>query len=242
MTEQHDNQQRSLAGYKSQVHEQGEYDNPNEGKPVLDDSEEYVLKLIAFPNVRTFDQIKENKDGSRKTIKVDKAICEFEETKTKNIVTAFFRVDSLNFSDEESFESGVVRFFKKIKNPLPENVSPDWTKYFLVGMRFRGRVAIGKGQDKKPNARYYLDVPTCRPLLQSDTAGEDFEHAGKDAATQTAKEALAPAATLTNALLLAKGAKTYQEAMDKLQSASAPKDLVMALFQAHLDGKLTFPI
>ena len=31
--------QKSLAGYKSKVHEQGEFDNPNDGKPLLNDSE-----------------------------------------------------------------------------------------------------------------------------------------------------------------------------------------------------------
>ena len=38
-------QQRTLAGYKSKVHEAGEFENPNEGKPPLNDSEGYVLRL-----------------------------------------------------------------------------------------------------------------------------------------------------------------------------------------------------
>ena len=114
MTEQ---PQRSLAGYKSQVHEQGEYDNPNEGKPVLNDSDEYVFRLTAFPNVKSFDQIKEKKDGSRTTVKVDKAICVFEEEQTQNIVTAFFRVDSLNFSEDEAFEIRCCPVLQEDQNP-----------------------------------------------------------------------------------------------------------------------------
>jgi len=233
-----DEQQRSLAGYKSKVHEQGDFENPNEGKPILDDAEEYVLRLTKFPNVKTFDQVKDKKDGTRVTAKVDKTICEFEERDTKNIITAFFRVDSLNFSEDELYESAVVRFFKKIKNPLPENVAPDWTQYFVVGMRFRARVVIGKGQDKKPNGNYYLDVPTCRPLLASDKAREDFEPSN----TQPTKASQEPAATLSTALLLAHNAKDFKEAMSMLEKAQASKDVVMALFQANLDGKITFPI
>ena len=220
--------QRTLSGYKSQVHEGTDFENPNEGKTPLNDVDEYIFRLVSFPRVQTFSQLKEKKDGTRVTIKVDKAICEFEEQTTKNVVLAFFRVDSLNFSEDESFESGIVRFFKKIKHPLVENTSPDWDEYFVVGMRFRGRVVIGKGEDKKPNGKYFLDVPTVRPLLPQDKGDAPVSH---DAA-----------ATLANALLLAKGAKTHHEAMDKLQTAGASKELVMAMFQANLDGKITFPL
>jgi hypothetical protein len=221
--------QKSLAGYKSKVHEQGEFENPNEGKPPLNDSEEYVMRLTEFPHVKTFPQIKENKKtGERKTVQVDKAICIFEDEVTHNIVTAFFRVDSLNFSEDEAFESGIVRFFKKIKAPLPETGDINWTDHFLVGMRFRGRVAVGVDDKKVPNGKYFLDIPTCRPILSSD----------KSDAGASQK----PDASLANALLLAKGSQTHQEAMDKLQNAGASKEVVMALFQAHLDGKVKYPI
>ena len=96
-------EQRTLAGYKSKVHEAGEFENPNEGKPPLNDTDEYVFSLRTFPRVKEFSQIKEKKDGTRTTVKVDKAICEFVEEGTKNVVLAFFRVDSLNFSEDESF-------------------------------------------------------------------------------------------------------------------------------------------
>ena len=221
-----DTPQRSLAGYKSKVHEAGEFENPNEGKPVLNDSDEYVLRLTAFPNVKTFPQIKEKKDGTRTTIQVDKAICVFEEELTHNIVTAFFRVDSLNFSDTESFESGIVRFFKKIKAPLPEAGDIDWTEHFLVGMRFRSRVAVGVDDKKQPNGKYFLDVPTCRPILPSD----------KNDGT------VKPDASLANALLLSKGAKDFNTAMDMLKAAGSSKEVAMALFNANLDGKVTFPV
>ena len=225
-------EQRSLAGYRGNVHEAGDFENPNEGKPKLDDSEEYVFRLTAFPKVKSFDQIKEKKDGTRVTIKVDKAICEFEEEKTNNVVTAFFRVDSLNFSEDEAFESGVVRFFKKIKAPLPENGYPDWTQHFIVGMRFRGRVALGKGADKKPNGNYYLDVPTCRPIMESD---KHPEAAANQSAPQTN-------ATLANAKFLCKGAKSYSEAEDMLRKAAVDTPLLVALFEAHHDDKLVYPI
>ncbi len=230
-------QPRSLAGYKSTIHEQGDFENPNEGKPALDDSEEYVLRLTKFPNVKTFDQVKEKKDGSRTTIKVDKAICEFEEQNTKNIVTAFFRVDSLNFSEEESFESGVVRFFKKIKNPLPENVSPDWTQYFIVGMRFRARVVLGKGQDKKPNGNYYLDVPTCRPLLPSDKAREDFGLTAPDA-SQTNTNGI----SLEKAKQIVVGCVDKDSAYQRLLDAKVQVDIVQAFLAADKAGQIAYPI
>jgi len=232
-----DEPQRSLAGYKSKVHEAGDFENPNEGKPVLDDTEEYVLRLTRFPNVKTFDQIKEKKDGTRVTIKVDKAICEFEEQYTKNIITAFFRVDSLNFSEDESFESGVVRFFKKIKNPLPENTSPDWTQHFIVGMRFRARVVIGRGQDKKPNGNYYLDVPTCRPLLPSDKAREDFGTTNADA-PQTNTNDVSVAKAKTIIVGCADSATAYQ----RLLEAKAQPEIIQAFLLADKRGEIAYPV
>lgn len=225
-----DEPQRSLSGYKSQVHEGTDFDNPNEGKTPLNDSDEYVFRLTSFPKVKSMPQIKE-KNGQRITVKVDKAICEFEEAVTKNIVMAFFRVDSLNFSEDDAFESAIVRFFKKIKHPLVDGVSPNWDEYFVVGMRFRGRVAIGKGEDKKPNGKYFLDIPTCRPLLPSDKGESEPTPASPNAS-----------ASLANAVYLAKGAKDFHEAMAMLEKASASKEVTMALFQANLDNKITFPL
>lgn len=225
------NEQRSLSGYKSTVHEQGEFENPNDGKPLLNENDEYIIRLKSFPRVKAFQQVKEKKDGSRTTISVDKAICEFEDVASGNTITAFFRIDSLNFSEDESYQSAIIRFFKKIGNPLTDGISPDWDKMFVVGMRFRGRVVVGRGADKQPDGRYYLDIPTCRKLLPSDTAGESFGTQIQDAPN-----------LLANALLLAKGAKDIHVAMDMLQKAGAAKEVVMALFRADLEDKVTYPI
>lgn len=224
-------EQRSLSGYKSTVHEQGEFENPNDGKPLLNENDEYIIRLKSFPRVKAFQQVKEKKDGSRTTISVDKAICEFEDVASGNTITAFFRIDSLNFSEDESYQSAIIRFFKKIGNPLTEGISPDWDKMFVVGMRFRGRVVVGRGADKQPDGRYYLDIPTCRKLLPSDTAGESFGTQIQDAPN-----------LLANALLLAKGAKDIHVAMDMLQKAGAAKEVVMALFRADLEDKVTYHI
>ena len=232
-----DEQQRSLAGYKSKVHEQGEYENPNEGKPILDDAEEYVLRLTKFPHVKTFDQLKKFKDGTEKIVKVDKAICEFEERDTKNIVIAFFRVDSLNFSEDESFESGVVRFFKKIKCPLPENTPPDWTQFFIVGMRFRARVVIKKDQDNKPNGNYYLDVPTCRPLLPSDKAREDFGTTNNDAPQTNAS-----VDSLANIKIIITGCVNSTTAYQRLLEAKVPPETIQAFLAADKRGEIGYPV
>jgi hypothetical protein len=228
-------EQRPLIGYKGKVQEAGEFANPNEGKSPLNENDEYILRLVAFPRVKTFKQPKDRKDGTKYFEDVDKAICEFEETTTKNIVTAFFRVDKLNYSDDDSFRSAVIRFFAKIGHPLPENVYPAWEDYFVVGMRFRARVVVGVDKTpngKVPNGHYYLDIPTCRKLLPSDAADTGTTKAKPDDGTNL----------LANALLLTKGCKDNREAIVKLQDLKVPKDVFMVFFQADLDGKVQYPI
>jgi len=234
MTE--DQPQRSLAGYKSKVTEQGDFENPNEGKPLLTEFDEYVFKLVHFPRVKTFPQIKDKKDGTRTTINVDKAICDFHDERYGNIVNAFFRVDALNFSEDESFQSAIIRFFRKIGTPLRENAVPDWENLFIVGMRFRGRVVIGKDAEKKPNGRYYLDIPTVRPLLPSD------KHPDAVAASATASQSPDASPALANALFIAKGAKDIGEALAMLKAANASKDVTLAFFNANLGDAVKYPI
>lgn len=232
-------EQRSLSGYKSKVHEQGEFENPNEGKPTLTEFDEYVLRLTAFPKVKTFQQIKKV-NGKDTAINVDKAIIVFEEEGTKNEVLSLMRVDSLNFSEDDAFESAIIRFFRKIGHPLVLGTEPNWDDYFVVGMRFRARVVVGKDNDKKPNGKYYLDVPTCRPL---GVITKTFEQIAKEDAKEDVKEgAKKPYAVLGNALFLAKGAKTYQEACGMLEKANASKEVMMALLGAHMDQKINYPI
>jgi hypothetical protein len=233
---------RSLAGYKSKVHEAGEFENPNEGKPLLNDTDEYVLQLVKFPHVKEFPQVKEKKDGTRTTVKVDKAICEFVEEVTKNVVTAFFRVDSLNFSDDEAFESAVVRFFKKIKAPIPENTEPEWDRHFIVGMRFRSRVAIGKDEKKVPNGKYFLDVPTCRPLLPSDKHPDAIASAQENNAKQTSKETLSNGAMLANAKLIVVGAANGVDAYQRLLDAKVTAEVIQAFLAADKRGEIKYPI
>jgi hypothetical protein len=234
-------EQRSLSGYKSKVHEKGEFDNPNVGKPPLNEDDEYILRLVKTPHTKIMPVVKE-KDGQRKTVQVEKAVCEFEEMQTHNIVLAFLRVDDLRWTDDESFEMAVMKFFRKLKHPLVEGVAPNWDDYFIPNMRFRSRVAVGKGEDKKLNSKYFLDIPTVRPLLPSDKAGEDFARESTQQQTSPTPTTAIPNPNLANALLLAHGAKTHQEAMDMLSKAQASKEVVMALFQANLDGLLKFPI
>ncbi len=223
-------EQRTLAGYKSKINEGTDFENPNEGKPLLNEDDEYILRLTKFPHVITRPQEKKRKDGTVYTIQTEKAVCEFEDTATKNIITAFFRVDSINFSEDESFDSGIVRFFRKIGHPLIDGQEPKWEDYFVVGMRFRSRVVVDRERDanKKPTGKYFLDVPTCRKLMASDMTEQP--------------EPPKPDGTLLNALLIAKGAKDHNEAMDKLNAAGASKELAMALFNANLDGLVKYPI
>ena len=223
--------QRSLSGYKSKVSDGADFPNPNEGKPPLNEDDEYILRLTKFPHVKMFKQPKTRKDGSTFVEDVEKAVCEFQEETTGNIILAFFRVDKIHFSEDDSFQSGVIRFFKKIGHPLIEGVAPVWEDYFVVGMRFRSRVVVGL-TDKKPNGNYYLDIPTCRKLQ----AGSEGPTAPQGTPVPSGDGLLA------NARFIAKGAKDWPEAAQKLKEANAPKEVVLALFQANFDGAVTFPI
>lgn len=162
---------------------------------------------------------------------------EFQEEGTGNIVLAFFRVDSLNFSTEESFESAIIRFFRKIGSPLVEGIEPKWEDKFLVGMRFRGRVQIGKGADKKPNGTYYLDVPTCRPILASDK----YQSNAMPETSQTDSVGTSNA-SLQNAYLICRGAKNAAEAAFKLAEARAPLEITNAFAVAERNGVVKYPV
>jgi hypothetical protein len=223
-----------IGNYQGEVVERKNFEDQNKGKALLNSDDEYIFTLTKFPRGFPKKEEKINADKSVTTINKTMAVCEFEERDSKNIVVTMFRVDKLNFGEDEKFRSGVVKFFQKLGTPLPENKYPNWKEHFVVGMRFRGRVVIKTEKDKDNNTvmKYYLDVPTVRKLLPGDKAGESFS-----ADTQPK-----PDASLANALLLAKGASDFNTAMSLLKSAQASKEVTMALFQANLDGKVTFPI
>jgi len=222
-----DEPQRSLSGYKSKVHEQGEFENPNEGKPPLTEFDEYVLRLTTFPKVKTFQQMKKVA-GVDRAISVDKAICVFEEENTKNEVLSLLRVDSLNFSEDDAFESAIIRFFRKIQHPLREGVEPNWDEYFVVGMRFRARVAVGKDADKKPNGKYYLDIPTCRPLgtpiPQTSTGTGDSS------------------VLLANAMIIVHGCGNAMDAFQRLTDAKVKPEVIQAFLAADKAGSIKYPV
>jgi len=232
-----DEPQRSLSGYKSPIHKQEDFANVNDGKQLLNDSDEYVLYLKGIPRVKKMPVDKEDKITKEKTkVLVDKAICEFVEESTKNIVVSFLKVESLNFDDDGKFESAVVTFFKKIKQPLPVDQDvDDWTKHFLPGMRFRSRVVVKKKVDASGNVvtNYYLDIPTCRPILQSDKHPDAIA-----ASTETAPSDV----LLATALKITVGCETAMDATNKLFERNAKTEVVQAFLAAHKAGSIKFPI
>ena len=222
-------EQRTLSGYKSRVHEQSDFENPNEGKTTLTEFDEYTLRLTAFPKVKTFQQLKKI-NGKDTTVNVDKAIIVFEEEATKNEILSLMRVDSLNFSEDDAFESAIIRFFRKIGHPLVEGVEPNWDDYFVVGMRFLARVVIGKDDKKVPNGKYYLDVPTCRPLK------------GTVAPQTTMPDKPSPeAANLANAMIIVHGCDNVSDAIKRLSNAKVAEDVMSAFLTANGDGKIKYP-
>ena len=228
-------QQIDIGNYQGEVVERKNFEDQNKGKALLNSDDEYIFTLLKFPRGFPKKEEKINADKSVTTVHKTMAVCEFEERDSKNVVVTMFRVDKLNFGEDEKFRSGVVKFFQKLGTPLPENKYPNWKEHFIVGMRFRGRVVIKTEKDKDNNTvmKYYLDVPTVRKLLPSDKAGEDFSRGDSNAK---------PDASLANALLLCKGAKDFNTAMDMLKAAGSSKEVAMALFNANLDGKVTFPV
>ena len=230
--------QQSLVGYKSRVVEGTAFADPNKGKALLNSDDEYVFRLTKIPHVVKQLQTKK-KDGVEIKVPVEKVVVEWEEQTTKNIVVSFFRVDAVNFSDDESFESAVVRFFKKIKVPLPEHSEINWENHFVVGMRFRGRVIVKSDVDKDnlPVVKYYLDIPTCRKLLPSDITGESPVAESTKPAPPASGQS-----DILNACLIAKGAKDSHEALQKLRDANASKELTMAFFNADLSNQIKYPI
>ena len=231
-------EQRTLAGYKSPVHKQDDFADANAGKPLLNDSDEYVFYLKEIPRVKKMSVDKEDKQtGDKKKVLVDKAICEFVEESTKNIVLSFLKVESLNFSDDGKFESAVVTFFKKIKRPLPTDQDVnDWTEHFVTGMRFRSRVVVKTKLDKdnNPITTYYLDIPTCRPILQSDKHPEAV-------AASTPLQSTANASDLANAMIIVHGCDNVSDATKRLSNAKVAEDVMSAFLTANGEGKIKYP-
>ena len=237
-----DEQQRSLSGYKSKVRPQTDFKNPNEGKPILNDSDEYIFTLIKEPHIIRRQETRKNKNTNGETkFMVDKAVCDFEERETKNIVPVFFRVDSLNFAkkvEDEPYESAIVKFFKKIKAPLPEDPEVELDKYLVVGMRFRSRVVVKpETVDGVTTTRYFMDLPTVRKLLPSDTAREDFGTTTSDA-PQTA----ASVDSVAKAKIIIVGCADSTTAYQRLLEAKAQPDIIQAFVAADKRGEIAYPV
>ena len=132
----------------------------------------------------------------------------------------------------------LYHFFKKIKKPLPADQDVnDWTEHFITGMRFRSRVVVVTklDKDKNPVTSYYIDIPTCRPILQSD------KHPEAVAATtpsQTAPEA----SDLANAKLIVHGCTNRTDALQRLTDAKVSDTIITAFVKASSAGQITYPI
>lgn len=226
-----DEQHRSLSGYKSKVNDGSGFENPNEGKPLLTEDDEYVLRLTKIPHVIKKPEEKKRQDGTAYTIQTEKAVCIFEEETTKNVIVTLLRVDHINFDPDEKFDSAVVKFFKKIKRPLVKDIEPDWDQYFVVGMRFRSRVVVDRDNNKQPTGKYFLDIPTCRPILASDMHPDATATLSTSSASQK----------VATVLSLAKGAASAGDAF-ALAIGKAPQDYIQEFVAADKRGEIKYPI
>lgn len=217
--------QIDLSNYKSEVVERKSFDDQNKGKPPLNQDDEYVFRLVKFPHAFPRKDEKTNADKSVTIINKVMILCEFEEAQTKNIVTTQFRIDKLNFGDDEKFKSGVVKFFQKLGMPLTENKAPNWKDVFVPGMRFRGRVVVKVTKDKDNNdvTKYYLEVATVRKLLPSDKAREDFGLTAPDAPQSDAS-----AVSLAKAKQIVVGCADKDSAYQRLLDAKVQAEILQA--------------
>lgn len=232
-------EQVDISNYQSEIVERKSFDDQNKGKPPLNQDDEYVFRLVKFPHGYMKKDEKKNADGSITSVNKTMAICEFEEAQTKNIVTTQFRIDKLNFGDDEKFKSGVVKFFQKLGMPLTENKAPNWKDVFVPGMRFRGRVVVKVTKDKDNNdvTKYYLEVATVRKLLPSDKAREDFGVTAPDAPQTDAN-----AVSLAKAKQIVVGCADKDSAYQRLLDAKVQAEILQAFLAADKAGHIAYPI
>lgn len=228
-----------LSNYQSEVVERKNFDDQNKGKPPLNQDDEYIFRLVKFPHGYMKKDEKKNDDGSVTTVNKTMAICEFEEVQTKNIVSTQFRIDKLNFGDDEKFKSGVVKFFQKLGLPLTENKPPNWKEVFVPGMRFRARVVVKVTKDKANNdvTKYYLEVATVRKLLPSDKAREDFGITSPDAPQTDAN-----AVSLAKAKQIVVGCADKDSAYQRLVDAKVSVEIIQAFLAADKEGQIAYHI
>lgn len=110
-------------------------------------------------------------------------------------------------------------------------------KPFVAGVTVKIGDYLGEHHRIKARVKARINKETGEPNGYYDFVPESIKPA-VDPQLASSK----PDASLANALLLAKGASDFNTAMSLLKSARASKEVTMALFQANLDGKVTFPI
>jgi hypothetical protein len=139
--------------------------------------------------------------------------------------TEFHRI-WISFNESYSEKSNLVAFLTKV-SPNPPAMGKDIKlgDHLAIGMRIRAmvkaRIDPATGQ---PNGFYDFVSASIKRFNAIDTQPQ----------TSTA--------SLLNARLLTKRAKDRTEALDMLAKANAPKEVVLAFFNADLTNEIVYPV
>jgi len=134
----------------------------------------------------------------------------------------------IEFNQSFSEKSNLVAFLTKASpKPILSGTPILLGEVMAIGMQIRAFVKARIGDDGMPNGYYDFIPASIKPLGAQSTITPPLSK---------------PDATLTNALLLAKGAKDSMEAYFKLADAKAPVDLIAIFVQADKLGQVSYPI
>ena len=135
----------------------------------------------------------------------------------------------IEFNQSFSEKSNLIAFISKAS---PKPIIPGTTvllgEFMVIGMRIRAFVKARIGADGMPSGYYDFIPASIKPAGSLSLP--------KDPTTQK------PDASLTNALLLAKGATSGTDAYFKLVEAKCAPDIIQQFLAADKAGTIKYPI
>jgi hypothetical protein len=133
-------------------------------------------------------------------------------------------------------KSDLIKFLRKINaKPIEESYGVQLEEYLTFGMKIKTRVAPKFGKDGKENGYYGFVIESVKPVVQSNIS-EGLE------TTFAGPKPIEEPVSLANIMLLIKGAKNYDEAIDKLYAQKQSQRIIATFRVAAQNAKITFPV